>query len=122
MGNKPYVVSKLYYTDQKMSHRSNLRNKFCLSPYETSMLNYVFHKHTGGERRMHYRHFRKLYKAINSELSGAEVDMCAPAAFCAADSNQDGSLSFDEFVDAYSCFKATPDFARFQNAGLFFLY
>ena len=119
MGNKPYAIPKHYYTDTRNRCCSNLYNKFGLSPYETYMLDHLFTNFTGGERRMHYAQFRKLYKRLNSELKNNDINMWAPVAFCAADTNKDGTLSFDEFVDAYTCFKATPDFKRVYNSGLF---
>ncbi len=97
----------------------SLQNFFRLSPYETDWLNYLFTQYTKRERRMHFNDFFKLFKRINPHLSKENLKEYALIAFREADSNCDGSISFDEFVDAYTCFRATPDFPRVINSGLF---
>jgi hypothetical protein len=114
MGNKPYKLPQKTIC----SYEPALKNHFGLTPYETSMLNYTFSQYTGRERRMYYSQFKKLYKRLNSELSAYELGIAAPIAFSAADSNCDGTISFDEFVDAYTLFKATPCSLRAFNSGL----
>ncbi len=116
MGN----TNKLYKLPPKMycSYESIIKNRFDLTPYETSMLNYTFYQYTGKERRMYYGQFKKLYKRINPFLSNNDFEIAAPIAFSAADSNGDGSISFDEFVDAYTFFRATPCYSRAYNSGL----
>ena len=113
MGNKPYALPKRTYNNFNC-----FKNRFGLTPYETSMLNFTFTQYTGRERRMYYNQFKKCYKRLNSDLSAYEIGIAAPIAFTAADTNCDGTLSFDEFLDSYVCFKATPCFRRFQNSGL----
>ena len=94
-------------------------NRFCLTPEQTGYLNWVFSQLTLGTRRMNYKTFKKLYKYVNPNLSAEEVDYFAPFAFESVDSNKDGSISFDEFVDGFVCFQATSDFKRRANSGLF---
>ena len=114
MGNKPYKLPP----KMQCTYEPAVKNRFSLTPYETSMLNYTFTQYTGRERRMYYAQFKKLYKRLNPELSAYEIGIAAPIAFSATDSNCDGTISFDEFVDAYTFFRATPCSIRAYNAGL----
>ena len=75
--------------------------------------------YAGKERRLNYTAFRKMYKDLNSHLTGKALECAAEQAFIDADCNQDRWISFDEFVNAYSNFKATKCLLPFNRNGLF---
>jgi len=99
-----------------------LMNQFTLSPSETQYLDALFSFITGGERRMDYKRFKRVYRDLNPFVPDHLFDRMAEQAFWAADSNGDGSLSFDEFVDSYANFSATPDIPRPPDSALFSSY
>lgn len=113
MGNAHYPIPPLRQCTYA------LQNRYSLTPAETTLMNYIFSQYTNKQRRMDLRQFKKVYKRINYCVVLEDLEYASKIAFCAADTNCDGWLSFDEFLDAYVNYKVTPNFYRAPNTGLF---
>ena len=113
MGNKHYTLPPLRQCTYA------LQNRFTLTPAETTLISYLFSQYTNNERRMNFRQFKKVYQRVNNRVVMEDIELASKRAFCSADTNCDGWLSFDEFLDAYVNYKASPNFYRDFNSGLF---
>jgi len=81
-------------------------NGFGLTPSQTQHLNAFFHQFAGRDRRLTPREFRKMYHQMYPGMNHRLSKAAAYTLFLKMDTNRDGMISFDEFVDAYSCFRA----------------
>ncbi len=60
-----------------------------------------FNQFSGNDRKMNFHEFVKLYGNLNPSLRGPDIVNIAEQAFLASDTNDDGLLSFNEFLIAY---------------------
>ena len=81
-------------------------NGFGLTPGQTQHLNAFFHQFAGRDRRLTPREFRKIYHLMYPGFDRRQSKAAALSLFIEIDTNRDGMISFDEFVDAYTCFPA----------------
>ncbi len=74
-----------------------------------------FNQFSGNDRKMNFHEFVKLYGNLNPSLRGPDIVNIAEQAFLASDTNDDGLLSFNEFLIAYCLTKPNRSFAGFPD-------
>ena len=96
------------------SHET-LAELYELQPYEMRKLKKFFNQFSGKDRKMNFHEFVKLYGNLNPGLRGLDIVNIAEQAFFASDTNDDGLLSFNEFLIAYCLTKPKRSFAGFPG-------
>ena len=93
-----------------MLTRSQLQQLYDLTPYEANKLRKLFNEFSGIDRKLNFQEFVCLFGYWNDFLRGPHIIGFAEKAFHAADTNDDGLISFDEFLVAYCLTKPCRTF------------
>lgn len=80
-----------------------------------SKLKKLFDLHSGMDRKLNFQEFIRLYGNMNPNLRGPFIISLAERAFQSSDTNDDGLLSFDEFIVAYCLTKPYKNFLQYPD-------
>ena len=120
MGNNKSSGGVVPIVRPKLININCLQNLYGLSPGETQHLEAFFSEYAGPDRRLDYRSFQRMFRHLNPHLDNCMLTQTAQRAFLDADINGDMMISFDEFVNLYTNYRATYFSHPCKTASLFY--
>jgi Ca2+-binding EF-hand superfamily protein len=93
----------------KESKREVNLERYGLSNQEAKNLRLCFNHATGSSHKLNKENFETLFIGLSKETDAQKIKLDAKRAFKFADSNHDGSISFEEFEIFYLIHKSKPE-------------